>query len=299
MAATTQGATLDPLSTREAPCQANRAPDVWFKFTVPSGAPHLVYVDSFSASWDTVLFFADSCTAARPLSSASSKLQECNDDASAAPGDGCAGSTRKQSTIVGYFPPNSTRYIVLSGANGATGPATLRVLHQPTGNNGASSGTGAPAPLPLASGSRTLTGTTQGTGVMNPNSQGIAACFTSGGITIPAWETGAGPEQSYFWTSCPEYAGGAFSATTCGQSSFWDTVLYLTTVGETTAARGTQCDDDDGTSACNPGYGSFSLIPEPTENGGKVNVVPGAGLHILTLDGRLGGGSYRIDVNRP
>jgi hypothetical protein len=91
-----------------------------------------------------------------------------------------------------------------------------------------------------------------------------------------------GRADTYWWTTCPDYAGGAFSASTCTGTSF-DTVLSLQ-VPRTDALS---CVND--TEAC----GRQSLL--------RTTVPPGAGLNVLSLGGgaAVAAGPYVLTYTRP
>jgi hypothetical protein len=262
----------------DAPCVAG-GPDVFYTFTL--SRPELVYADTLGASFDTILFFASSCTTPLAVSAPATGLIECDDDFS---GAGCAtGGTASQ--VTAYLAPG-TYYLVLS-TKGATGTTPIRFQHLPTGNNGAAAAP-YPAPIPLPAGTSTQTGTTGGTGLIRWDSTGIAACFTSAGATALAGASDA-PEQSYFWRSCPESAGGNFTATTCN-AVFFDSVLYVATAG-----AGGDCDDDN--SACAAST-LTSILPHPTAT--SLVIPAGASLHTFTVDGYdIATGTFILTVNRP
>jgi hypothetical protein len=138
----------------------------------------------------------------------------------------------------------------------ALGSFTLTIEHLPVGNDGLA--------RPLPAGSSTQTGTTSGTGLVQPG------C----GFTPTA------PEHLYYWTQCPTAAGGTFTADTCGAA--WDTMIYVRS-GQTGADLA--CDDD----SC--GYPASSVTA----------VIPaGAGLFGYYVDGfSSSSGSYTSNVTRP
>ena len=169
----------------------------------------------------------------------------CSDDA-------CGTS---QSQIVALLDPGSY-FIIVSGANGESGEVTLHFQHAQIGN-------GPLAALPAGTGS--LTGTTSGKGKM------VDVCEAPG------------PENSYWWLSCPDYAGGGFAASTCTGTSF-DTMLALQ-IPRTNAIT---CVDN--TEPCGTRSSMSTTIP------------PGAGLNLMSVAG--GGsifalGSYQVTYTRP
>ncbi|MBI5516739.1 MAG: hypothetical protein HY909_23345 [Deltaproteobacteria bacterium] len=192
-----------------APCggSAQGGADVFFQFTIPSSGPELVYADTFGSGYDTVLYFASSCGAARTGSTTPGDAV-CNDDAGTV---GCF-SAGLQSQVVALLNPG-THYLVLGGYSSQTGSATIHFQHLPVGN-------GAVGLLP--SGSATVSGTTSGAGRVSGSCGG-----------------GLAPENTFWWRSCPETRGGTFSATTCTRAT-WDTVLYLLNGN----GAGNVCNDD-------------------------------------------------------
>jgi hypothetical protein len=168
----------------------------------------------------------------------------CNDDA-------CASSQSQVFAIMGQ----GIHYLVLSGSNGESGAATIHFQHAPVTvtNN-----------IYLPEGSGSVTGATSGAGELD-------VCDA------------VGPEDCYWWVSCPDYAGGDFSASTCtGTDPTFDVVLSLQ-IPRTEAAA---CADGD---AC--GLQEVMTTKIPT----------GAGMHVLAVDGNLdsSSGSYTLNYTRP
>jgi hypothetical protein len=134
-----------PISTKAAnasmaaPC-GPAAPDVFFSFSL--GTKEAVYADTFGASWNTMIFFAKSCTGA-PITNLGGPAA-CSDNA-------CG---TMQSQAVAILDPG-TYYLVISGGAGQTGDATVHFEHTPLGSG--ATGT-------VAAGTSTLTGTTSGAG---------------------------------------------------------------------------------------------------------------------------------------
>jgi hypothetical protein len=219
------------------PCATN-AGDVVFTFILTQR--EIVYADTFGASWNTVLYFSNSCGITTPPSDPGTAL--CSDDA-------CGTSQSQAVAVMGY----GRHYLVVSGAQGASGSATVHFEHMQVGNS----------LTQLPAGSGMVAGNTTGTGI-------VSQCEA------------AGPENSYWWKSCPDYAGGAFTATTCHLSTF-DTILSV----QIPRAGGTSCADDD------PACGVQSTV--------GATVPPGAGLHALTIDGSTptNAGNYSIMYTRP
>ena len=217
--------------------------DVFFIFTLAQA--ELVYADTAGASWDTSLYFQDSNGANLASTGLPSGGATCNDDS----GLGC--SLGLQSAIFARLAAG-TYYLVLSGCD--TGAATIHFQHLPVGN-------GPLAALPAGT-NATAAGTTAG----------VSALTTACG--------GSGPENTYYWQTCPAYAGGAFSAATCGGAT-WDTILEQRSA---TRAPVAVCNDD----GCAPQSSMTSTIPA------------GGGIHTLNMDGYGGAmGPYTITYTRP
>jgi hypothetical protein len=142
-----------------------------------------------------------------------------------------------------------THYLVLGGE---PGDVTIHFEHAPVGAGSVSS---------LGPGTATASGITSGIGR-------LALC-----------EAG-GPENSYWWTSCPAFPGGMFTASTCA-GTVYDTILALQ-IPRTAALI---CDDD----ACRLQASISAALPA------------GAGLHVLSVDGFTGRqqGAYTVITNRP
>jgi hypothetical protein len=166
----------------------------------------------------------------------------CNDDA-------CATSQSQVYAILDYGP----HYLVVSGANGESGSVTVHFQHAPVANSVNDT---------LAAGSGVRTGITTDRGV-------LSLC-----------EAG-GPEDCYWWASCPDYAGGDFTASTCTGTSF-DTVLSL----QIPRSEAVLCANGD---SCGLQESIATTIP------------PGAGIHVLAVDGDVGisMGAYTLTYTRP
>jgi hypothetical protein len=163
------------------PCVANGSD---FVFRIQSNAREIAYADTFGAAWNTALFFSDTCEKPTPPADG---VVTCNDDA--------CGTLQSQAVAIlsyGYH------YLVVSGANGESGPVTVRFMRAPVGN-------GPPVALPPGTG--VLTGATAGV-------DSTRTCDTTG------------PKNSYWWATCPNAVGGAFHASTC-KGATWDTFLIL------------------------------------------------------------------------
>jgi len=203
----------------------------------------LVYADTLGAKWDTVLAFADSCDGTFATLPADGAVA-CSDEA-------CGTPQSQAVALLGY----GRHYLYVGGPRSARGTATVHFQHAPVGSG------------PLAGfppGSGTAYGTTQGRGAVN-------VCQASGA------------DNSYWWKSCPVYAGGSLSASTCNAGTRFDTVITLQMPGAGTVA----CADDD------PSCGVQSKL--------AATIPAGAGLYVLTVDGTAGGdqGPYTLKFTRP
>ncbi|MFO0652579.1 MAG: MXAN_6577-like cysteine-rich protein, partial [Polyangiales bacterium] len=213
-------------------CRPNA--DVFYQFTLT--AREIVYFDTFGTMWDTYLGLQrPGCAAA---------ATNCTDDS-------CL-LTQSQFTAT---LDAGTYLVVVDQFGTGGGDFTLHVQHYPAG--------GTVAPLDLSTGSRRLTGTTSGTGV-------VTSTCCSGGA-----------ENTYFTTTCPNFTEVAFRASTCDLATF-DTELDFRS-GNRAAAGGSICNDDTG-GAC----GLRSTV--------SGRVPAGAGLHVLYADACSGFGPYGIDL---
>jgi hypothetical protein len=266
-----------------ATCVGSLGADVFYRFTL--SRPELVYADTFGANWDTVLFFANAnCGAVASSPYMPGGLVECNDDA---PSAGCTAGGA-QSQVLGYFQPG-TYYLALQGYGAATGEATIHFRHVPVGNNGASS---APWPSPrlLGAGASTVSGFTAGTGLITTSAVGLTSPSLLG---YQCGEGGLGPENTYFWRTCPGDTGGTFHADTCSGQTGADTYLYVATPG---SVMGNDCNDDTASCVAHP---TSSTLARP--GGGPLQIPDGAGVHVLVVDSysASSGGSYVLNVSRP
>ncbi len=201
----------------------------------------LVYADTFGATWNTALFLlSNGCVPLTTPTMAGDAV--CSDEE-------CGTS---QSRLVALLPPGN--YKLGLGGSGA-GLATIHfefVL--------AASGT----ETALPQGATEQSGTTQGdTG--NVQEDGCLA---------------AGPENGYWWTTCPADHGGALLASTCGGAT-WETLLSASIP----RAPATMCS-----------VGTCNLQTEL-----KTTVPAGAGVHHLLVDGQAANarGPYVMQVTRP
>jgi len=203
----------------------------------------LVYADTLGATWNTVLAFADSCDGTWNTLAADG-TSACSDDA-------CGTAQSQAVALLGY----GRHYLYVGGPRAAQGVATVHFQHAPVGSG----------PLTMfPPGTGTAYGTTQGRGAVN-------LCQASGA------------ENSYWWKTCPVYAGGTLSASTCNAGTRFDTVLTLQLPGSSVVS----CADDD------PSCGVQSKI--------SAAIPAGAGIFVLTVDGTAGSdqGPYTLNFTRP
>jgi hypothetical protein len=153
-----------------------------------------------------------------------------------------------QSQVVALLDPG-THYLVYA----SQGAATIHFQHTEVG-------TGTIAQL--GQGTTMTTGTTSGSG-------NLYACDAGGA------------ENTYWWLSCPLDAGGAFTASTCGGTTNFDTILSLQIPG----TESVMCDDD----TC-----SFQSTV-------GANIPAGAGLYVIAVDGfsQAKHGDYTLSATRP
>ncbi|HEY6177182.1 MAG TPA: hypothetical protein VIX73_22150 [Kofleriaceae bacterium] len=171
--------------------------------------------------------------------------------ASTTPGDAVCSTgacSTSQSQVVALLDAG-THYLVLAGQ----GAATIHFQHAEVGTGTVTH---------LAAGSSTTTGTT------GSNDGQLYACDAGG------------PENAYWWHSCPSAAGGAFVASTCDNTAF-DTMMSFQMPGADTVL----CDDD----SCSVYAAIGTTIPA------------GAGLYVLAVDGFSSAklGNYSLSVTRP
>ena len=102
---------------------------------------------------------------------------------------------------------------------------------------------------------------------------------TSGVGTLYQCDAG-GPENAYWWRTCPTDAGGTFTASTCTGTGF-DTILSF----QLPAAEAVMCDDD----TCSFQSTVSAAIPA------------GAGLFAVAVDGFSSAkhGAYTLTASRP
>jgi hypothetical protein len=168
-------------------------------------------------------------------------MQTCSDDA--------CGTPQSQAAAI---LPIGTHYLVVSGPAGASGEVLVNFERALVGHQ---------QQLPLAQGPSTLNGITDGSG-------NVLQCQA------------AGPENSYWWTTCPSFPGGPLMSSTCTGTAF-DTVLTL----QTPRNGAVSCGDDN----CNVQSILNATLPA------------GAGANVLSVGGTTlqNKGPYTLTVNRP
>jgi hypothetical protein len=203
------------------------------------------------------LFYADTFGAAwntmlffsdtcdQPKAPTGADMVVCSDDA-------CGTSQSQVVAVLNY----GYHYLIVSGANSESGDVTVHVQSAVLGNGTISS-------LPA------------GTGSVQGNTSGIdrsGLCETSGA------------KNNYWWQSCPDDLGGAFTASTCGGAS-WDTELTLQIPRTDILA----CNDNDDINNC----GMQSTL--------NVSMPASAGIQVLTVGGTTGTsiGDYTLSYTRP
>jgi hypothetical protein len=170
----------------------------------------------------------------------------CNDDA--------CDSTQSQ---VFAILPSGRHYLVLSGSNDESGTTTLHFQHAPVGIGNS---------FNMPPGTGTLTGTLSGIGR-------LGACEA------------VGPEQSYWWVSCPDYAGGNFRASTCKSADLkLDVILFLQTPRNDAlvCANGDSCGLQESMTATVPAGAGINSLAVEANNGSGHNT-----------------GDYTLDYTRP
>ncbi|MFO0603598.1 MAG: hypothetical protein U0324_10515 [Polyangiales bacterium] len=253
------GNTTNALHDIDPSCRATTSPDLFYSFTLTQR--ELVYADTFgntsvpvpAPSYDTVLFFANSCTTSLPAA-APTGMSYCNDDASSYGGE-CAGEGNR-SQVMAVLDPG-TYYLVLSGYGGQSGTASINFQHLPVGN--------LPAVYAGEMGigsSYTFRGATSGTGVVAPS-----VC------------TANGPEVTFWWRHCSSFTRYNLAASTCNAGSNYDTVVYY----RNATGSADLCSDDLPASSC-PTSTLLSSVYTLVTSGG------GPGIHAVTVDG-YGAGS--------
>jgi hypothetical protein len=162
----------------------------------------------------------------------------------------CATEQSQAAAVFGY----GRHYLIVSGVDGEGGDVTVHLQF-------ATVGTGPLANLPVGAGS--LAG-------------------TASGIDTSSTCEASGPKNSYWWLTCPDDVGGAFSASTCNGANY-DTVLSL----QIPAKGAVVCNDDD------PACGMQSTVGS--------TISAGAGVNVLTVAAALSShyGDYSVTYSRP
>jgi Trypsin-like peptidase domain len=232
------------------PCGGSGAPDVFYRFYL--GKPSLVYADSFTSDYDTVLFFTDSTSGATPG-------YACNDDI-------CG---FRQSQIVQRLDPG-VHYLAVSGYNGATGRYAVHFQVVPVA---------IAQPLPAGGGSGTVfSATTFSTdGVAPACGIGTSRDTTLYTLTCPGAQRGWANFSTCggaSWDTVLAYRSGNMPAWSCNddscglQSSVWTTV---------TAGSGLHAITVDGYGSA---FGSFNLsytLPNVSVHAGGTSTTPARG----------------------
>ncbi len=239
-------------------CVASTGADVFFSFTLTQ--TELVHADTFGAGFDTVLFIARD---GRPRGGACDNYilggrpgeVWCNDDAVNTSRDDvytprCT-SGGAQSMIVGRFNPG-TYFLGVAGYASNVGSGTIHFQHLPITTNGAVEY------VPnVVSGSQ--------------YSFSRRPFVTPGTVNTTCGGTGIGPEDTFWWRSCPEVtAGTRLRAHSCYTPTPIDTIID---VRNGSGAAGL-CNDDAG-SGCSGNSASARV---------DLTLPGGAGIHTLTLD---------------
>lgn len=196
----------------------------------------IVYADNFGTTYDASLFLQDA--AGVNLTTANIPGGSiCNDDSCGV----------LQSQLYARLAPG-TYFLVTSGCS--QGPTSIRFQHLPVGN-------GALAQI-TPTGSSTVTGTTSGVGRIN---SGVCS---------------GGPENTYFFATCPSFAATAFQASTCGTTTTYDASLEQRSAGRAPVSI---ANDD----SCGLQPSIAGTIPA------------GAGLHTINMDScSAAGGAYQL-----
>lgn len=225
-----------------APC-ATAGGEVFYKLSFSK--PVFLYADTFGASAPTVLYLLDeSCVAMTAGTMPGGTL--CS----------AAACGTQQSQIVAMLAAGNYK-LGVAAAGSAQGPSTVHLQW-------ALAPSGAVTELPQGS-SMQSGATVDGNG----NIEGLSpSCIA------------AGPEDAFWWATCPNAAGGSLQASTCGAAT-WETVLEVQVPGAIPYA----CDVD-----------SCGLQTDL-----QAHIPAGAGLRVLTIDGQAGSdfGPYTVSADRP
>ncbi|MEZ4394965.1 MAG: hypothetical protein R3A48_28140 [Polyangiales bacterium] len=200
----------------------------------------VVSVNTYGSTYDTTVALTDAMGA--QLTGA------CNDDST------CGGLQSQYTAVLDA----GTYLVAVGGFSSNTGNFVLNFHHLPVGNGPAVQVTN------TAAGVRTYTGTTSGTGTVTQS--------CGGGAT--------GPENTYWFVTCPSFVSTPIQVSTCGGAS-WDTVAAQLSTNRTAGV----CNDD-GT----PGCGVRSRAAG--------TLAAGAALHAVYVDGYNGGnGAYSVAIS--
>ncbi len=255
IAATTVAATNNTTGA----CGCTSGGDVFYRFVLAQ--PEVVYADTLGSTADTSLFFQDMAGANLTLAAPN---VTCNDDNAAAGFcagiPATAGASAYQSQIAARLAAG-TYFLVLSGCS--AGASMIHFQHVPAGN-------GPSARITPGATETTAMGTTSGTGTVS------STCSSSG------------PDNSYWWITCPGTAAQNFYASTCSATDGTRTAAYDTEIAEYSALRAASvCNDDVGAAyACGTGSSMTAAIPATT--------ALQAGLNAVVMDGFNVGGTYTM-----
>jgi hypothetical protein len=241
-------------NNQTASCVCTSGKDLFYRFTLTQ--TEYVYADTFGlATWDTSLWFLnDSCTELSTVGHPAPEIL-CNDD-----NGGCAANGIRQSQIFAILPAGNYR-MGISGCS--SGAFQIRFAHFPVGADGSR------GVLPVGS-------TTQ-TGTLNGGAGVVTHC---GGFA-------GGREQSWYWLTCQDTAGGNFTASMCSSATpVWDSYIALRHSNADDV-----CDDD------NCSFAGFARITSTT-------VPAGGGLHVFYVDAwssstLASARSYSVAITRP
>ncbi len=207
-------------------CACTSGNDVFYRFVLTQ--PEIVMAETLGATWDTSLNIQSSTgTNLTPATG----FVTCNDDTRE------CGQTGLQSLVFSRLDAG-TYYLVLSGCG--AGAAAIKFQHLPAG-------TATPARIAPDGTVRSSMSTTTGTGT-------ISSTCCSGG-----------PENSFWWLTCPTTAATAFNANTCNATTGVSTASYDVEISQNSALRvaGPVCNDDIG-GVCDRGSALNALIPGTT-----------------------------------
>lgn len=211
-------------------CGCTSGRDVFYRFTLAQ--EEIVYADNFGTTYDASLFLQDS--AGNNIASANiTGGTTCSDDAPCA---GMGGGAQRQSQVYARLAAG-TYFLVSSGCG--QGPTSIKFEHLPVGS-------GALTQI-MPTGATVRTGTLSGTGRVTS-----AVCSN-------------GPEDTYFFVTCPDFTATPFQASTCNTATAFDSSLDQRSAGRAV----TSIANDDG---CGLRSNIAGTIPA------------GAGLHTVYLD---------------